>query len=174
MAHPVREAASAGPDLPSAQRHASRAPGTALRSLLWLTLGGWVGSWACFGLLVAPMAFQLLPSTRLAGTLVGPILTALHLYGAVAGGLLALLAWHMGRGWLRIGLPLAMSLACLYSHFGLTAEIAELSGKAFGPEGSETLAARFNALHERSLAIYVAVSAATLGLVVLHARSDSR
>jgi hypothetical protein len=168
MAHPVREATS-----PSAQRHGSGTSGLALRSLLWLTLGGWVGSWACFGLLVAPMAFQILPSTRIAGTLVGPILTALHLYGGVAGAILALLAWLLGRGRLRIGLPLAMAIACLYSHFGVSAEIAELSGQAFGPEGSEALAARFNTLHQLSLWIFGVVSAVSIALVVLHARSDT-
>ena len=173
MTHPVREAPRASPHLPSTQRHASGTSGVVLRSLLWLCLGGWVGSWACFGLLVAPMAFQLLPSTRMAGTLVGPILTALHLYGVVAGGILALVAWLLGRGRLRIGLPLAMAIACLYSHFGLSAEIAELSGRAFGPDGSEALAARFNTLHQLSLGIYGVVSAASLTLVVLHAGSDT-
>ena len=35
---------------------------TLLRAALWLVLGGWVGSWACFGLVVAPNAFRVLPS----------------------------------------------------------------------------------------------------------------
>jgi hypothetical protein len=144
-----------------------------MRSLLWLTLGGWFGSWACFGLLVAPMSFQLLPSTRIAGSLIGPVLSALHLYGAVAGGILALLAWRLGRGPLRIGLPLVLAAACLYSQFGVSAEIAEISDRAFGPAGSEALAARFNQLHRVSLAIFAVVSASVTGLVVLHAQSDS-
>jgi hypothetical protein len=119
------------------------------------------------------MAFQLLPSTRIAGSLVGPILTALHLYGAVAGAILALLAWRLERGRLRIGLPLLMAVACLYSHFGVSGEIAEISDRAFGPAGSEALAARFGRLHQLSLGIYIAVSAAAVALVVLHARSDT-
>jgi hypothetical protein len=172
MTHPLGEAPGRGGDVARTQRHAG-APGVLLRSALWLLLGGWVGSWACFGMLVAPLAFQLLPSTRIAGSLVGPILNALHLYGAAAGGILALLAWRLERGRLLVGLPLLLTAACLYTHFGVSAEMAEISGQAFGPEGSEVLSARFNELHRRSLAIFLAVSAATLALVFLHARADT-
>ena len=38
----------------------SGATGTVLRSLLWLLLGGWVGSWALFGTVIAPTAFRVL------------------------------------------------------------------------------------------------------------------
>ena len=66
------------------------AGGTATRTALWLLLGGWFGSWFSFGVLVAPLAFRLLPTTEIAGKLIGPVLTALHLYGAAAGLGLAL------------------------------------------------------------------------------------
>lgn len=172
MTHPLGEAAGRGRDLAGAQRHAG-ASGVALRSALWLVLGGWVGSWACFGMLVAPLAFQLLPSSHVAGTLVGPILNALHLYGAAAGGILALLAWQLERGRLRIALPLLLAAACLYTHFGVSAEMAEIRERAFGPEGNEVWSARFNHLHRVSLGIFLAVSAGSLALVVLHAQSDT-
>ena len=149
------------------------ATGTALRSLLWLLLGGWVGSWALFGLVVAPTAFRVLPSTAVAGTLVGPVLTVLHLYGAIAGCGLGLLAWLLGRGRLRVALPLVLMVACLYNQFGVSAEIAEIRDGVFGPEGSAALAARWNQLHRLSIGIFEAVSAATLWLLVLHSRSDS-
>jgi hypothetical protein len=172
MTHTLGEAPGRGGDVAGSQRHAG-ASGVLLRCALWLVLGGWFGSWACFGMLVAPLSFQLLPSTRIAGSLVGPILNALHLYGAVAGGILALLAWRLERGRLLIGLPLLLAAACLYTHFGVSVEMAEISDRAFGPEGSELLSARFNQLHRRSLGIFLAVSAATVGLVVLHARADA-
>jgi len=149
------------------------ATGAVLRSLLWLLLGGWVGSWACFGILIAPTAFRVLPSTEMAGTLVGPVLTALHVYGAIAGIGLAVIALLLERGRLRIALPVLMTVACLYTQFGVSSEIAEIRDLAFGPEGSELMAARFNELHEISLGIFKLVSAATLVLVVLHAISDS-
>ena len=31
---------------------------TALRSVLWLLLGGWVGAWMLFGAVVAPTLFR--------------------------------------------------------------------------------------------------------------------
>ena len=56
-----------------------------LRTALWLLLGGWIGAWLLFGGVVAPTAFRTLPSTEVAGLLIGPVLTWLHLYGAAAG-----------------------------------------------------------------------------------------
>lgn len=144
-----------------------------LRSLLWLLVGGWVGSWGLFGLVIAPTAFRVLPSAEIAGTLIGPVLTALHLYGAVAGVLVAVLAAALGRGRLRVVLPLLMATACLYSQFGVSGEIAEIRDQAFGPEGSELVAARWNRLHQLSMGIYLVVSAASIWLLVLFAASDA-
>ena len=69
--------------------------------------------------------------------------------------------------------PLLLAAACLYSHFGVSGEISEIRGAAFGPEGSEPMAARWNRLHRLSVGIYLAVSACVVWLVVLHAGSDS-
>lgn len=144
-----------------------------LRSLLWLLLGGWVGSWLLFALVVAPTAFRVLPSTPVAGSLVGPVLDALHLYGAAAGLALAVLALLLRRGWLRIALPLAMSAACLISQFGVSAALAEIRDQAFGPGGSEMVAAHFTRLHRISMTIYSVVLLGALALVALHAASDT-
>ena len=57
---------------------------TAARSLLWITLGGWIGAWIFFSLGVSVVAFRALPSAELAGQVVGPLLGFLHLYGAAA------------------------------------------------------------------------------------------
>ena len=99
---------------------------TASRTALWLLLGGWVGSWALFGLVVAPTAFRILPSTQIAGQLVGPVLTALHLYGGLAGVALALLARGLGRRPLLVALPLLMGAICLASHFGISLPLDEI------------------------------------------------
>lgn len=147
---------------------------TVLRSLLWLLLGGWVGSWALFGLVIAPTAFRVLPSAEVAGTFVAPVLTALHLYGAAAGLALALLALALHRGRLRVVLPLLLTAACLCSQFGVSAPMDEIRAAAFGPQGSEAIAERFGVLHRVSVAIFLAVSAGTLWLLVLHAASDSQ
>ena len=151
----------------------SRFLGALLRTVLWILLGGWVGSWLLFALVVAPTAFRVLPSPEAAGSLVGPVLDALHLYGAAAGLALAALALALRRGPVRVALPLLMSAACLYSQFGVSAELAEIRHLAFGPQGSEAVAARFNALHRLSMEIYSGVLVAALALVGLHAISDA-
>jgi hypothetical protein len=133
----------------------------ALRTGLWLLLGGWVGAWMFFGGVVSRIAFTVLPSTEMAGTLIGPALASLQWYGAGAGVLLMLLT-------------LAMGMACLFSHIVVTAEIAELRNLAFGPDGSTEAAARFNLLHRVSVGIFMAVGAVSIVLVWLHARADSR
>jgi hypothetical protein len=122
---------------------------------------------------VARTVFTVLPSTELAGKVVAPVLTALHLYGAAAGIALAGLALALGRGTLRVALPLALAAACLYSQFGVSAEMAEIGALAFGPGGSEQIAARWAHLHRVSMEIFVVVSVCIVWLVGLHARSDA-
>jgi hypothetical protein len=156
---------------------AGSAPGwreTALRSTLWLLLGGWLGAWLCFATVVAPTAFRVLPSRELAAALVGPVLATLHLYGACAGLALGLLALALRRGAGLSGLPLLLGGLCLYSHFGVSGEMDEIRGAAFGPEGRAELAARFADLHRISVAIYAAVGLGALALLGLHARADAR
>lgn len=145
----------------------------ALRSALWLALGVWIGAWTLFGAVVAPTAFRVLPTTEMAGALVGPMLRALHLYGACAGVALALLARALGRGPLCVGLPFLLAALCLYSEFGITAEISEIRDLAFGPEGSAKASARFQSLHRRSVAVFASVGVGALVLLGLHARAES-
>ena len=158
---------------PRAAVAGSRLLGALLRGLLWILLGGWVGSWLLFALVVAPTAFRVLPSPDAAGALVGPVLDALHLYGAAAGLALSAIAFALRRGSLRVALPLLMAAACLYSQFGVSAELAEIRHLAFGPEGNEAIAARFNALHRISMGIYSVVLIAALALIGLHVISDA-
>lgn len=146
----------------------------ALRIGLWLVLGGWIGAWFFFGAVVAPTAFRELPSTEIAGTLIGPVLTALHLYGVAAGLVLAAMAQALGHSlWLRL-IPLALSAACLYSHFGVTAQIAEIRGQIFGPGGNVEAAERFRSLHALSMSLFVGVGLVAIVLAMLHAWADTR
>ena len=144
------------------------------RIALWLLLGGWFGAYLLFGAVIAPTAFAVLPSSQVAGTLVGPVLTKLHLFGAVGGLAIALLSHRLGRRrWLST-IPLALSALCFYSHFGVSAELAEIRGLAFGPGGSADVAVRFGFLHRVSVGIFVAVGIAVTALVGLHAVDDAR
>jgi hypothetical protein len=155
------------------QRSVRGVGGVWLRALSWLLLGGWLGAWVLFAFVVAPTAFRVLPSTRIAGQLIAPVLGSLHLYGAGAGVALAALAWGLTRrGWC-LWLPLAMSALCAVSHFGVTAQIEAIRPLAFGPAGSPELAARFQLLHRISMGIYTVVGLAGFLLVALHARADA-
>ena len=149
------------------------ASATSLRAALWLLLGGWLGAWALFAFVIAPNAFRVLPSTQVAGQLVAPVLTALHLYGVAAGIALAALAWALTRTGVSLWLPLAMSALCFVSHFGVTAQIEAIRPLVFGPSGTPDLAARFQRLHGISMGIYTTVGAAGLALVAIHARADA-
>jgi len=149
------------------------AGGAWLRGLSWLMLGGWIGAWVLFAFVIAPTAFRVLPSTRIAGELIGPVLTTLHLYGAVAGVALAALAWGLSRTGVCLWLPLAMSVLCLVSQYGVTSRIEQIRPLVFGPGGSPELAARFQLLHQLSMGIYTAVGLAAFLLVAIHARADS-
>jgi len=146
---------------------------TALRSCLWLLLGGWFGSYLLFGAVVAPTAFAVLPSTQLAGDLVGPVIMKLNLYGAFAGIALALVSKALGRGALLAALPIALSALCLYSHFGVSAELAEIRDISFGPDATAETVARFGALHRISLAVFISVGIAVTAMIGMHARDDS-
>lgn len=144
------------------------------RIALWLLLGGWFGAFLLFGAVVAPTAFAVLPSSEIAGTLVGPVITQLHLYGAVAGVAIALLSHRLGRSpWLS-AVPVALSALCAFSHFGISAEISEIRDLTFGPGGNADAAVRFGQLHRISMAIYVGVGLAVTALVGMHASADAR
>ena len=145
-----------------------------LRAALWTLLGWWIGGWALFAFVVAPTAFGALPSTQVAGRLVGPVLAALHLYGAGAGFALALLAWALSRRGFAVWLPLAMSALCLASHFGVTARIEAIRDLVFGPDGNPEVALRFQHLHRLSMAIYTLVGVGGYALLWVHARADGQ
>lgn len=144
----------------------------ALRGGLWLLLGGWLGAWFLFAFAVAPTAFRALPPAE-AGGVVGPVIGALHLYGAFAGVALAVIARRLGRGhWHQI-LPLLAAGLCLASEFVLTPEIDRIRSLAFGPDATLEATARWWRLHGISMAIYTAVGVIALALSGLHAWSDA-
>lgn len=145
-----------------------------VRTALWLLLGGWFGGYLLFGAVVAPTAFSVLPTSQIAGTLVGPVLTKLHLFGAAAGIPLAVLSHLLGRRrWLTLA-PLVLSALCVYSHFGITAELAETRLLTFSPAGSAEAAIRFGFLHDLSLGIFIGVGISVTALIWLHARADAQ
>ena len=69
---------------------------------------------------------------------------------------------------------LVLAALCVFTHFWVSAQISAVRPLAFGPEGTLDMAARFTQLHQLSLGIFIAVSAATILLVIRHAREDAR
>lgn len=146
--------------------------GAMLRAGLWFLLGSWLGAWFLFAFSVAPAAFGAL-KPEAAGSVVGPVLGVLHLYGGGMGLLLALLARRLGRGLWHQALPLVMAALCLFSQFWVTAEIAAIRDLAFGPDGSAEAIVRFGSLHRISMGIYTSVGLLAIALTGLHARADA-
>jgi len=56
-----------------------------LRFLMLLSLVAWIGGLIFFAFVLAPTAFQVLPSTHLAGNLVGRALSKLHWMAIISG-----------------------------------------------------------------------------------------
>jgi hypothetical protein len=149
-----------------------RGTSVALRTALWLTLGGWVGSWALFALVIARLAFRVLPSPEIAGHLVAPVLEVLHWYGVAAGLALAAIALALRRGRVLVAVPLVLTAGCLATQLGVTPRMEALHDLAFGPGGSVGAAAQYRHLHGASMAIFSAVLSGAIALVVLHVRRD--
>jgi len=144
----------------------------ALRSLLWLVLGGWIGASSYFALVVALAAFRVLPTHQLAGQLVDAVYTPLQLYGVGAGIVLAGIASGLRRRrWLVVH-PLVLSSLCFLSHFGITPRLDELREGAFGAAPQAAASAEFWKLHGASMGIHSAVLLGAVWLLVLHVRAD--
>jgi hypothetical protein len=138
-----------------------------------MSLGTWVGSWAFFVFVVSRIAFQVLPE-GLAGNLAGSLLTILHLGGAAAAFVAAGSAAALGRrGWV-ISLPVGLALICLISELWISPGIAAFRPSAVGEGGSALSLERFRLLHHLSIGLFLAVHFASMILIGLHARLDTR
>jgi len=139
----------------------------------------WIGAAALAAAVVAPAAFAVLPTRALAGALVGRVLPVIFVSGAVAGVLVALLAWNAGEPFARVraSLGAATAIACLVAQFVITPRIERLRAD-MGPS-IEALAptdprrAEFGKLHGISVAfmgVGMLAAGAALVLTMLAAR----
>ncbi len=139
----------------------------ALHALLWLVLGGWIGAMLLFAAVVARAAFDVLPTTQLAGDLVGAVLGPLETIGMAAGLLLAVLAVVLGRSRATASLATLLATLCAVSHFGVSASLAELRAAPAGSRG-----AAFGWLHAASVGLLGITLLGALVLAWLHADAD--
>lgn len=142
---------------------------TLLGGLHAVAVGGWLGAAALAGFVVAPAAFETLPSRAAAGSFVGGILGPVNLWCVVAGVIaLATVGLRGGRlrtwRWAAAALLLAAGIASIV----LRAKIGAMR-EALGP--IDALAAddpgrrAFGALHGVSMVVMLAgllAAAATL------------
>jgi hypothetical protein len=146
---------------------------TFLRTVLWMSLGIWVGSWAFFAFVVSRITFQILPGD-VAGNLAGLLLEILHFGGAAAALVAAAAAAALGRrGWV-IALPLGLALICLISELWISPGIAAVRPSTIGEASTLASGERFRFLHRLSIGLFLAVHFASVILIGLHARLDAR
>ena len=141
-----------------------------IRASAWVIVAGWFGSFSLFAFVIAPTAFQVLPSQAAAGALVGPVLATLHSFGMLAGMALGGLGAAMRRGWLVIALPLALAAACGVSEYWVTPAIGEVQPAAFGENQQSAAAEHFSYLHQTSRYLFGIIQFGTLGLILAYAR----
>lgn len=147
---------------------------TAVRTVRWLLLGGWFGSWALFAFVIAPLAFRVLPGVEVAGTLVSPLLRTLHLYGLAAGLGLFAIAFSKAAPRSLLVLPLVLAGLCAVTEFGVTAAITDIRPSTFGADTQEGAAEQFSQLHMLSRGLFATIWIGSGVLIGLHAREDAR
>lgn len=146
---------------------------TVLRTALWLALGGWVGAWGFFAFVVSRVAFQVLPGD-VAGDLAGLLLSVLHFGGAGAAFVAAAAGAALGRrGWL-VWLPVALGVLCLASELLLSPAVAAVRPTTLGAANTADTQQQFRTLHAVSLGLFMAIHAASVGLLWGQARRDGQ
>lgn len=146
-----------------------------------LALIVWIGGIIFFAFVMAPTLFTVLPSTRLAGDVVGPVLGNLHRMGLVSGGLFLLCS--LMYNWRRYAqlrvfsathvLIMLMLAVTAISQFGITPRMQELRRS---PDGLQSPQGRhdFDRLHVWSTRLEGGVLLCGLGVVILTARRFER
>jgi uncharacterized membrane protein len=150
---------------------------TLLRGLMLLALIVWIGGIIFFAFVVAPTLFAVLPSTQMAGEVVGPTLSKLHWMGLFSG--VVFLICSLLYNWQRyaqlrlftathVFVVLMLALTAV-SQFVITPRMRELRAGRAGAE-SGAAAAEFNRLHAWSTRSEGGVLFLGLVVVVLTAR----
>ena len=145
----------------------------ALKTVLWLALGGWVGAWGFFAFVVSRIAFRILPG-NVVGDMVGALLHDLHYGGAVAGLVVAGTLAALGRrGWV-VGLPVVLAILSAASELFLSPAIAAIRPSTLGAASTVEIQTRFRLLHGLSLGLFMAIHLASAVLVGWIAWLDTR
>jgi uncharacterized membrane protein len=153
-----------------------------LRFLMFLSLVCWIGGLIFFAFVLAPTAFQVLPSTHLAGNVVGRALSKLHWIAIVSGIVFlvsSLLYSRLADGTAHVfagrHVLLCLMLALtLVSQFWIMPRMDTLRGQVVDFASvpvDNPVRVQFDALHVWSTRVEVAVL--LLGLVVVYLTAAS-
>jgi hypothetical protein len=156
---------------------------TLLRFVQLIAMAVWIGGLAFFAFVLAPVAFSTLPSTHLAGTVVGGTLRVLHVVGLVCGGLFWIATFVLfrhapmrirGRYEMQLLLVSVMLLATAYLQYNVlpTMELdrSRAGGDIDAVPATHPARVHFEKFHVLSERVEGAILFIGLGILLLMAR----
>jgi hypothetical protein len=147
-----------------------------IASLVLLSL--WLGAALIVAAVVAPAAFDVLPTRTLAGALVGRVLPVLFWSGSVIGLLVLWLGWRVQPTGARTIAALVLIASCLVAQLVIAPRIERVRAAIGGPleaiDPSNPLRQAFGRLHGMSVACLGVGGLAALVVVVLLVRLTTR
>lgn len=141
-------------------------------------VAAWLGGTLIVAAVVAPAAFDVLPTRALAGAIVGRVLPTLFWSGVVVGLLVLWMGWRLPFPETRSGAAFVLVAACLVAQLVIAPRIERIRTEIGGPmdalDPSNPLRQSFGRLHGLSVACLGAGGIAALVILVLLIRFASR
>ena len=154
----------------------ARMPSSALMNIV--LLAAWLGAALVVAAVVAPAAFDVLPSRALAGALVGRVLPVLFWSGILVALLTAVLGWRLPASPSRVGAAIVLAAACVTAQLVIAPRIERVRAAIGGPmdalDPSNPLRQTFGRLHGASVACLGLATVAALVMLIQLVRLGSR
>lgn len=154
----------------------TRAIPPAITSIVLLSI--WLGAALIVAAVVAPAAFDVLPTRTLAGALVGRVLPVLFWSGAVIGLVVLWLGWRAPLPRWGTAAALVLVASSLVAQLAIAPRIERVRAEIGGPlealDPSNPLRQAFGRLHGMSVACLGAGGLAALVMLVLLVRFTTR
>lgn len=143
-----------------------------------IVLAAWLGAVLVVAAVVAPAAFDVLPTRTLAGALVGRVLPALFWSGMIVGVLVLWMGWRLPDPRARAASALVLVAACVVAQLVIAPSIERVRAAIGGPmdalDPTNPLRQSFGRLHGLSVACLGAGGLAALVILVLLVRLATR
>lgn len=141
-------------------------------------LAAWLGASVIVAAVVAPAAFEVLPTRTLAGALVGQVLPVLFWSGMVIGVVALGIGWRLPSREALTASALVLVAACVVAQLVIAPRIERVRAAIGGPmdalDPANPLRQSFGRLHGLSVACLGAGGLAALVMLVLLVRFASR